>query len=122
MEALDFNNPDFEVEVATALENLWDFAYLGACPLIGLKFIGARSSKHHRRSHIDAGRTLNGVLREAIENVRPGKAEPKFSKQRIIFNFLYRAYVEGIGNGDIAKSLNISTRSLDHYIAIGARR
>lgn len=115
MTSLDFYNPDFEAEVAAALEHLWDYAYLGGCSLIGPKIVGDRSSKHTRRSHIDAGRTLCGILRDAIENIRPDKAEPKSSKQRIIFNFLYMAYVEGIGTRDIAKSLSISTRSLYPY-------
>lgn len=116
---LEFSMPDFVAAVADALDHLWDYPYLCMCPLVDIPCIQRRLPKKRvQRSHLVVGRIVSEVLLSAINDLRPGEREPRFSKQRVYHTILAKTYVERIDRKRVADSLGISMRT--YYRQAGA--
>jgi hypothetical protein len=115
MPLTDLDKRKFEELVADALEHFWDYAYLGAHPLAELESVKQRVFSSVRRNHVETGRALNGVLRDAIETLKSDEKCYGFSREKHYHTILYKAYVESVRNKDIASSLHIGERTLYRY-------
>ena len=115
MATLDLQNHAFDGLVTDALEHLWDFSHLGNHPLAELESVKRQTSGSPDLTHLDAGRALSDLLQAAIEDLKPVKKQRKFSRERTFSTILYKAYVEGIPNKQIAESLGIAERTLYRY-------
>ncbi len=117
MAGMDLEGPEFDGLVADALEHLWDFSHLGNHPLAQLRTV-ARTAKHSSDpTHLDRGRALCDLLVTAIEQPKPAKRQRDFSREKMFATILYRAYVEGVPNQEIAEGLNIGDRTFYRYKA-----
>ena len=113
--SLDLNDWRFESLVADALEHLWDFCYLGKHPLSKLKTVQRRLTQQANSSHLDKGRVVSEVLRTAIETIKPTEDQLNFSREKHYYTILIKAYVEGIANKTIARSISVGERTLYRY-------
>jgi hypothetical protein len=115
MVASSLEGPEFDRLVADALEHLWDFSYLGKHPLAELQSVKSQIPLPNGLTHLDKGRALSDLLQSAIENLKPAKRQRDVSRERTFSTILYRAYVEGIPNRQIAGSLHIGVRTMYRY-------
>ena len=111
MSVTDLDDGEFEELVADALEHLWDFSYLGTHPLAELQGVRQRVISNGRSTHIQMGRALNIVLQNAIDNLRLDDDECEVSREKHFYTILYKSYVEGVRNRDVAGSLSIGERT-----------
>jgi hypothetical protein len=118
MTPVDPASPEFDELVADALEHLWDLAYLGKHALTELQSVKRRVSWPSDLTLRDQGRALGDLLQVAIVKPRPPKTQHNFSREKLLHTILYQAYVEGIENKQIAKSLNIGERTYYRYKAV----
>ena len=112
---MDMHSRQFEILLADALEHLWDFSYLGKHPLSQLSIVRRRLSQKADESHLDVGRALSEVLRAAIVALKPTEDQETCSREKHYYAILTKAYVEGITNRAIAKSIDVGDRTLYRY-------
>lgn len=95
--------------VEDALQNLYDYAYLGDSPLANLKQVKTRL-RGGASTHLDKGKTVNQVVSDAIEKLRPGAALPgkAVSREWHPYLILHDAYYDGLHNREIMQKLYIS--------------
>ena len=111
----DMSRREFDRLVAGGLEHLWDFSYLGKHPLSQLSIVKQRLPQELHHSHLDAGRAVSEILRDAIEALKPIEGQKNFSREKHYYTILVKAYVESIPNKTIAKSINMGERTLYRY-------
>jgi hypothetical protein len=115
MVALRLEGPEFDRLVGDALEHLWDFSYLGKHPLVELQSVKSQIPLPNGWTHLDRGRALSDLLQAAIEDLKPVKRQRDVSRERMFATILYRAYVEGIPNQQIAALLHVGDRTMYRY-------
>ena len=95
--------------VEDALQNLYDYAYLGDSPLVNLRLVKS-SLRESPVTHLDRGKALYQAVAGALEKLRPGDALPVEPIPREWFPYLilYDAYVNGLSNQNIMARLYIS--------------
>lgn len=95
--------------VEDALQNLYDYAYLGDSPLVNLRLVKS-SLRESPVTHLDRGKALYQAVAGALEKLRPGDALPAEPIPREWFPYLilYDAYVNGLSNQHIMARLYIS--------------
>ncbi len=91
----------FTKELRTALNHLYDHDRLRKSPLIAFLGISER---------FDAPLTLQRILIEAIQSLRPGSSEPVSSMKRRIFQILTLRYEQQFQQQEIAGQLGLSVR------------
>jgi hypothetical protein len=98
-----------EDTVDLALRNLFDYAYLADSPLAELAIV-RRQLAGDRKTHVERGKTIQTILVEALNQLRPGPEVPRERVPREWYPYviLHDAYVTGIQNRDIMKRLYIS--------------
>lgn len=104
IDAINTNpDPDFIKMVEDALRHLHDYIVLGQLPL-------AEWSKVSGGSHVERGKQLQQMLKDAIESLRPAEKRPSEPLPRVWYNYavLHDAYVEGAQNREIMARLYIS--------------
>jgi hypothetical protein len=111
----DFPVSEFEVQVADALEHLWDYAYLGTHPLSELDCVQHRVQNGAKLNHVGVGRALSDTLQDAIKNLETSGCQNDHSRERHYYTILFKAYVDCVKNRTIADSLNIGERTLYRY-------
>jgi hypothetical protein len=95
--------------VEDALQNLFDYAYLGDSPLVNLhqvkELLGGSTL-----THLDKGKAVYRVVNDAIEKLRPGSTLPSLPIPREWYPYLilHDAYFNGLPNRDILSKLYIS--------------
>jgi hypothetical protein len=95
--------------VEDAMQNLFDYAYLGDSPLINLHQVKALLDGS-TPTHLDKGKAVYRVINEAIERLRPASAVPSHPIPREWYPYLilHDAYFNGLPNRDIISKLYIS--------------
>lgn len=100
--------------VEDALRRLHDYSYLGEHALARLQVVTRELEGRDAQfvTHIDRGKALSKILRQAIDKLRPPGQEPSPrsvpSQEWHPFLVLHSAYVEGVPNRDIMSWLYIS--------------
>lgn len=89
--------------VEDALRHFADTLYLGQSPL-------ADDILHSEQAHIERGKQLQRVLREAVESLRPEGDRPPEPLPREWYNYvvLYDAYIKGTPNREVIARLYVS--------------
>lgn len=89
--------------VEDALRHFGDTLYLGQSPL-------ADETTHPEQAHIERGKQLQRVLREAVESLRPEGDRPPEPLPREWYNYvvLYDAYIKGTPNREVIARLYVS--------------
>lgn len=102
--------------------HLWDHSYLGKSPLGELKSVQEQMPHRAKLSRVDRGRAISAVLRAAIDHLKPIEDLPDFSISKHHHAILHKAYIEGLKNDVIAKSIGISERTFyrEHANAVQA--
>jgi hypothetical protein len=95
--------------VEDALQNIYDYAYLGDSPLAQLKQVH-RLLDSAASTHLDMGKAINQVVATAVEKLRPASATPTapIPREWHPYLILHDAYFEGLPNRDITSKLYIS--------------
>jgi len=95
--------------VEDAMQNLFDYAYLGNCPLADLRQVNALLSVTPL-THLDKGKAVYQVVNTAIEKLRPETSSPSSPVPREWYPYLtlHDAYFDGLPNRDIISRLYIS--------------
>ncbi len=95
--------------VEDALQNMYDYAYLGGSPLANLKQVQALLPSQSI-THLDKGKAVYQVLSLAVEKLRPMANLPSgpISRKWFPYIILHDAYFEGSPNRDIIARLYIS--------------
>ncbi|MDQ3005445.1 MAG: hypothetical protein M3R47_08695 [Chloroflexota bacterium] len=103
----DFSLPVNVVE--NALRNLFDYAYLADTPLAEMELVRARVADG-KKTHLERGRTVQAVILEALEQMRPAGDVPRDPPPREWYPYviLHDAYVNGKQNRDVMSRLYIS--------------
>ncbi|MBC8075625.1 MAG: hypothetical protein H7Y32_06070, partial [Chloroflexales bacterium] len=100
--------PQFPQLVKDALSHYWGGPKLSDSPLLGLRTV--------RRALGDQGgsptRALQGVLRQAIENLRPDAQLDPSAQEWMLYNILELRFLQGRRIHDIAEKLAISESDL----------
>jgi hypothetical protein len=96
-------------DVENALRNIWDYSYLGATSLAELSLVLSHLPSGPV-THIDRGKGVHAVLREAVEKLHPVGDKPNNPPPREWYAYLilYGAYLEDQLNRDIMSQLYIS--------------
>ena len=105
--ASDFSIPVNVVE--NALRNLFDYAYLADTPLAEMELVRTRITGE-AKTHLERGKTVQAVLLEALEQMRPSREFPRDPPPREWYPYiiLHDAYVDGKQNRDVMSRLYIS--------------
>jgi hypothetical protein len=95
--------------VEEALQNLYDYAFLGESPLANLKQVKALLPDQGV-THLDKGKAVYQVLSQALEKLRPMSALPSGAIPRKWFPYiiLHDAYFDELPNREIIARLYIS--------------
>ncbi len=100
--------PSFEQLVKSALDHYWGGPKLSESPLLGLRTV---------RNALDSGgsstKALQGVLRIAIENMRPDDQLDPTAQEWVLYNVLHLRFLQGLRIREIASRLAMS--ELDFY-------
>ena len=107
--------PDTSIEAIPAslvedvLRNLYDFAYLGNCPLATLEQV-QRRLQAGAVTHLDRGRELHDIVLSALEKLRPSGELPRepIPREWYAYLILTDAYLKNVPNRDIMLHLYIS--------------
>ena len=100
---MDINNQQFLTHLRSALHHLYEPDELRRSPLSVFFGIVER---------VDAATTLQKILLEAIEAIRPNDAEPPQSNAWMLYELLFFRYVRGYTREAVASQLGISDRQL----------
>jgi hypothetical protein len=94
---------DFSKSVEDALRHFADVLYLGQSSLADWADIQAES-------HVERGKRLQNILREAVQSLRPEGERPPEPLPREWYNFvvLHDAYVQGVPNREVMARLYVS--------------
>ncbi|HET9907277.1 MAG TPA: hypothetical protein VFQ23_11565 [Anaerolineales bacterium] len=105
--AREFNIPVNVVE--NALRNLFDYAYLADTPMAEMELVRARLAAG-KKTHLERGKTVQAVLLEALEHMRPSSEVPRDPPPREWYPYviIHDAYVNGKQNRDVMSRLYIS--------------
>jgi hypothetical protein len=101
-------HPEFSQLVKDALSHYWGGPKLSDSPLLGLRTV-RRSLEAHGGSPT---RALQGVLRQAIENLRPDHQLDPSAQEWMLYNILELRFLQGKRVRDIAEKLAISESDL----------
>ena len=103
----DFSIPVNVVE--NALRNLFDYAYLADTPIAEMELVRTRMAGG-KKTHLERGKTVQAILLEALEQMRPGSEVPRDPPPREWYPYviLHDAYVNGKQNRDVMSRLYIS--------------
>ena len=95
--------------VENALRNLFDYAYLADTPMAEMELVRARLAGG-KKTHLERGKTVQAILLEALEQMRPGSEVPRDPPPREWYPYviLHDAYVNGKQNRDVMSRLYIS--------------
>jgi hypothetical protein len=95
--------------VEDALQNIYDYAYLGDCPLAQLKQVRLLLDSA-ATTHLDAGKAVYQVVSTAVEKLRPASAVPPapIPREWHPYLILHDAYFDGLPNRDITSKLYVS--------------
>ncbi len=95
--------------VEDALQNVYDFAYLGDSPLVNLHQVAALLVGPSV-THLDRGKAVYQVISGALEKLRPEDAPPgePVPREWHPYVILHDAYFDGLPNRDILLKLYIS--------------
>ena len=95
--------------VENALRNLFDYAYLADTPLAEMELVRERSAGE-KKTHLERGKTVQAIVLEALEQMRPAGDVPREPPPREWYPYviLYDAYVNGKQNRDVMSKLYIS--------------
>jgi hypothetical protein len=95
--------------VEDALQNIYDYAYLGDSPLAQLKQVH-RLLDGAAPTHLDTGKAIYQVVATAVDKLRPASAIPTapIPREWHPYLILHDAYFEGLPNRDITSKLYIS--------------
>jgi len=93
----------FSKSVEDALRHFADTLYLGRSPLADWMEIQAES-------HVERGKRLQNILREAVQSLRPKGDRPPEPLPREWYNFvvLHDAYIQGVPNREVIARLYVS--------------
>lgn len=98
--------------VAMSLRKLHDYQYLGSTPLVRLRVVESclECTESGPTNHIDLGKAVSIVLRDAVDQLRPDQDEPAGSLPRNWYPYiiLRDAYLNGVPNREIMARLYIS--------------
>jgi hypothetical protein len=95
--------------VEDALRRFSDFVMLGQSPLADRVALAGVT-------HLERGKQLQNILREAVDALRPGGSHPaEYPIPRVWYSYLvlHDAYVKGVSNRDIMAKLYISKGTFD---------
>jgi len=104
---------DFRKQIKDALEHLYDTAYLETHPLL-LQF-----STQPADSRLTRAQKLRGLLKEAVEALRPPEGSPTGSPEWRSYLALRYRYVQGSSHGEVESELGISLRQLQRELHKG---
>lgn len=95
--------------VENALRNLFDYAYLADTPMAEMELVRTRMAGG-KKTHLERGKTVQAILLEALEQMRPGGDIPRDPPPREWYPYviLHDAYVNGKQNRDVMSRLYIS--------------
>jgi hypothetical protein len=95
--------------VENALRNLFDYAYLADTPMAEMELVRTRLAGG-KKTHLERGKTVQAILLEALEQMRPGGDIPRDPPPREWYPYviLHDAYVNGKQNRDVMSRLYIS--------------
>jgi hypothetical protein len=95
--------------VENALRNLFDYAYLADTPLAEMELVRQRTTGE-KKTHLERGKTVQAVILEALEQMRPAGEVPRDPPPREWYSYiiLYDAYFKEVQNRDIMSRLYIS--------------
>ena len=95
--------------VEDALQNIYDYSYLGDCPLVNLKQVQLLLPAS-TVTYLDKGKAVYQVVSDAVEKLRPASAQPAkpIPREWYPYLILHDAYFEGLPNRDIFLKLYIS--------------
>lgn len=95
--------------VEEALQNFYNYSFLGDSPLINLKQVKKLLSAP-AITYLDRGKAVHQVVFEAVEKLRPQTIVPKepFPREWFSYLILHDAYIEGLPNRDIIAKLYVS--------------
>jgi hypothetical protein len=93
----------FVNELRRVLHHLYDWVELNKSPLLEIFEIKQRS---------DAPAAMRGLLREAIELLKPGRGVSTKAKAWRTYQVLYARYVEQFTQREVASELGLSIRHL----------
>lgn len=94
---------NFAKSVEDALRHFGDAVWLGQSPLVEWAEIPAES-------HVERGKRLQKILREAVQSLRPEGERPPEPLPREWYNYvvLYDAYIKNVPNREVAARLYVS--------------
>jgi CheY-like chemotaxis protein len=104
---------EFRKQVRDALEHLYDTAHLETHPLLSQLPTQASDSRLTR------AQGLRGLLKEAIEALRPQEGAPLGSPEWRSYLALRDRYVKGVSLGEIELELGVSLRQLQRELHKG---
>jgi hypothetical protein len=95
--------------VEDALRNLYDYTYLADTPLADMQLVHKELAAG-RKTHLERGKTVNAVIVEALEHLRPvGDVPPEpLPREWYPYIILHNAYLDNVSNRDIMSKLYIS--------------
>jgi hypothetical protein len=106
------SDPHFSIPVnvvENALRNLFDFVHLADSPLADMDLVQQKMAGD-RKTHLERGKTIQAIVMEALEKMRPAGEVPRDPPPREWYPYiiLHDAYVKGVQNRDIMSRLYIS--------------
>lgn len=104
---------EFRKQVREGLEHLYDTAYLETHPLL------AQLSNAAADSRLTRAQKLRGLLKDAIEKLRPQEGSPSGSPEWRSYLALRYRYVQGMSQGETESELGISLRQLQRELHKG---
>ncbi len=101
--------------VETALEHLWDYAYLGDHPLgDSVSLAPHLKPDHGQLTHLARGQALSRLLQHAISQTRAAYKHSR-SRERHYYGILDLCYVQRQKNAAAARQLSLSDRTFYRY-------
>ncbi|MBI5877195.1 MAG: hypothetical protein HZB53_06070 [Chloroflexi bacterium] len=101
--------------VESALEHLWDHAYLGRHPLVGVAMRRMPTESSRPTSFLARGRIFSQFMQECIGELRMPEPNGHLSREKYYHDILFYCYVRGETNGAVAERLDISPRTFYRY-------